>query len=603
MKPRNAKILCILIFIIMVVPTFVSNIPSIQKTVAIELDSYPIKEDETFVNPQAQDHRTKAESGNGTIFNNAMPTDIINMSGYYTIGVTFEVNQDCLIYELGIFYSSWYNDVYNIRLWEGNFLKYQKNYPLHLGYDKWGWYNTSAPISLYPGNTYTISAYLNSTGFIPLIKNPGPTPDGVVDPGDFVWSKTNSRPTINNGSSPLPMVDLKYSFMVYPSPDIIVPDDYTTIQEAIDAANPGDEIYVRENPIPYNEELIINKTVTLVGQDMYTTIINASGIVDGSGTVIHITANDVLIQGFTVTGGDCGIYCDNTNWTKIGYCTISKNNDYGIYMDTTNNDIIESNIISNNNLDSDSEGFGIYALDSSAKGVWGNTISYNEVGVKIIDSWLWACLNWNTFVGNNIAVDYDPEPLEIDSNVFIDNTIAIKISGDDSLLIITNNSISGSEIGIFIETGSPVIEGNIFTDNEYGIYYLGGSTPIISNNTFSNNVIDIYSIILADLDVDPDTLNLKSNGRWVTAYIILPEGMDASDIDFDTISLGDGTFEVGGEYGEFNSNVCMAKFDRSELEDQIGSPNEALELIVTGELKDGTPLRGSDTIRVICPGR
>ena len=125
---------------------------------------------------------------------------------------------------------------------------------------------------------------------------------------------------------------------------------------------------------------------------------------------------------------------------------------------------------------------------------------------------------------------------------------------------------------------------------------------LITNNTFTDNDADIYSILLVTLDIDPDTLNLKSNGRWITAYITLPEGMEASDIEFDTISLGDGTFEVGGEYGEFDSNECKAKFDRSELEDQIGAPNEALELTLTGELSDGTPLTGSDTIRVIRPG-
>jgi parallel beta-helix repeat protein len=496
------------------------------------------------------------------------------------------------------------------------------------------------------------------------------------------------------------MIDIHYSGNF--TPDIIVPDDYTTIQEAIDAAYVNDTIFVLENVVPYKEKLFINKTIKLMGENPKTTIINASGIANGSKAVVHITADNVKMSGFTVTDGIYGVSLENTVGTTIrdniikenyifgiysnhsnesvidnniidnnfqfgiylnfsykthvirnkvlanmhygiylnrcyetivGGNEILENKDYGIYLDSTINDTINNNIISENKncgicLDnttnttlkynvisynySDSEtrglgfviqkGFGVLFYNSHVKSMVFNTISHNRVGAKIINTIIMDCLNWNTFMWNEMAIDYDPEPLEIDSNVFINNTIAIKVSGDDSLLTITNNTINGSEIGIYVETGSPIIDGNTFTDNDYGIYYLGGSNPVITNNTFTDNVVDIYSIVLATLDVDPNTLNLKSKGKWVTAYITLPEGMEASDIEFDTISLGDGTFEVGGDYGELDSNECMAKFDRSELEDQIGGPNEALELTLKGELSDGTPLTGSDAIRVIRPG-
>jgi hypothetical protein len=43
--------------------------------------------------------------------------------------------------------------------------------------------------------------------------------------------------------------------------------------------------------------------------------------------------------------------------------------------------------------------------------------------------------------------------------------------------------------------------------------------------------------LLTEIDIDPDTLNLKSKIKWVTAYIELPGGYDVADIDVGTVKL------------------------------------------------------------------
>ena len=58
--------------------------------------------------------------------------------------------------------------------------------------------------------------------------------------------------------------------------------------------------------------------------------------------------------------------------------------------------------------------------------------------------------------------------------------------------------------------------------------------------------IQTPSIIEAEVNIDPDTLNVKSKGKWITAYIELPEGYDVNDIDINTVKLqyNDSTVEA-----------------------------------------------------------
>ncbi len=74
------------------------------------------------------------------------------------------------------------------------------------------------------------------------------------------------------------------------------PGNYSTIQEAIDYADEGDTIFVYDDSSPYKENIIVNKSLSLIGEDKQTTIIE--GI--ETDYVVSITADGVSITGFTI---------------------------------------------------------------------------------------------------------------------------------------------------------------------------------------------------------------------------------------------------------------------------------------------------------------
>lgn len=75
------------------------------------------------------------------------------------------------------------------------------------------------------------------------------------------------------------------------------PADFHVIQEAVDAAAPGDIIYVRDGN--YCECVTVDKTIGLFGEDLNGVLLTSS--TEGVAT-LYITADNVTLSGFTVKG-------------------------------------------------------------------------------------------------------------------------------------------------------------------------------------------------------------------------------------------------------------------------------------------------------------
>jgi hypothetical protein len=104
----------------------------------------------------------------------------------------------------------------------------------------------------------------------------------------------------------------------------------------------------------------------------------------------------------------------------------------------------------------------------------------------------------------------------------------------------------------------------------------------------------------AIIDIDPDTLNLKSKGNWITVYIEIP-GYNMSQINVSTIRLNNTVPAESkptaiGDYDKDGVPDLMLKFDRAKVQAIVHVGNNTLT--VSGKIGELT-FEGSDAIRVI----
>jgi len=227
------------------------------------------------------------------------------------------------------------------------------------------------------------------------------------------------------------------------------PGNYTKIQDAINSSSDGDTVFVYDDSSPYIENLEIDTSISLIGEDKDTTIVerktNASHV--PLLPIINITADHVTVRGFTIQNSSNGAgICLTSNYNVITDNIISDTL-YGIvtpygYSNQSSSQDKGNNIITNNLLIRN--GGGIFCVGGGLEIIQGNIISQTEIGIIIMME-----------ISNNIS-----------NNDISENTMGVFIVQSFNIVLIRNN-ISSNEIGVFTMITSALrILHNNFIGNE-----------------------------------------------------------------------------------------------------------------------------------------
>jgi len=285
------------------------------------------------------------------------------------------------------------------------------------------------------------------------------------------------------------------------------PNNYTSIQSAINDADNGYTIYVYAGI--YREHVRIYKPINLIGEDEKTTIID--GMNETDVMVFSITADHVNFSHFTIrniSGGEWtfGIKIENGNHIEISNCIIKDCDGIGIF--STDNISIENCNISHNY-------WGIDIRGGNNIDIKNCTISYNP-GKKDDNGWVGGfgisadgvstrpisnIYITNCSICHNGNTGIDILDIRTASNVHISDCYVnsnggkggdgIWVSGGN--ISISNCSISNSSHGIMIASDNATIEKCVITNNYNGIIVMRKDKNIhITKNNIENNTYGIY---------------------------------------------------------------------------------------------------------------
>jgi parallel beta-helix repeat protein len=312
------------------------------------------------------------------------------------------------------------------------------------------------------------------------------------------------------------------------------PGNYSSIQAAVDAAQPGDSIFIYDESSPYYEHVVINKNgISLNGENATATIIDGNQ----TGTVVTILNTSCFVFHLTIRRSgsgimDAGIHLQHSNLTSILNLYID-NASIGIFLtDASDHAVIEnctirdcqtaissvatSNILINENTIKHC-GNGLYCTQGTDIHIQTNIIEGDKWSGIQVDNLRTSTIIYNTITGSKYGVT----AILCTGLGIGDNTITkglwmnVWIAQSDNTSIDWNIITDSDGIGLYI-TGShgTHADSNLIKGNDDGILLEYSDHSLIQDNTLNNLKNDAFFII--------KTLEPHHN-KWTRNYYSKPQ--------------------------------------------------------------------------------
>ena len=303
---------------------------------------------------------------------------------------------------------------------------------------------------------------------------------------------------------------------------------YSTIQEAVDAASPGDTIAVSAGTYP--ETVSIAKPLTLDGAQMGVDARGRSGsesVVDGT---ITIATSSVTVDGFslndpvgghllTIGGQSSDVTIKNNIIDNKGYVATFSGNNIVFTQNAITNDNPTSGIEANSN-----PGSTYNVSDNSFTGVV-PTADFTVIGNSSpITSNVTVDGNSDNS-GNTLVALFNTNTASISDNTVTSTVLsensAIYIGGDVNNVTVTGNTISGVTTGVKVANSfgdgpnsDIAVNKNVLIGNVFGLRVAAGSVSNADMVTAIGNVFANDSTAGVENDVTPTSTAVVATGNW-----------------------------------------------------------------------------------------
>jgi parallel beta-helix repeat protein len=300
-----------------------------------------------------------------------------------------------------------------------------------------------------------------------------------------------------------------------PVRNIVTGVNYTSIQEAIDAPETlsGHTIIVGSNV--YNENIRINKSLTIKGMGYRSTIIDG----DGLGTVVYIGVDHVSISGFAIINGgsnglpleeNSGIFLDHCSGSNISHNAVTKCQ-YGIYFFHS-----YGNILINNSI-SECYEEGVWLYHSGENVLASNQMVDNRYNFGVFSS---TSADFNNTIDVTNTAEGKPVLYmsSVSDTVFDEKTNASCIYLINcSNVTVANLSLTGNGHGILLwNTSGSLIQNLTVSNNNYGIYLQNSVENRVADCHCHENWVGIC--LEASCGNNVENTNLHNNEKGLSLY-------------------------------------------------------------------------------------